>query len=592
MQAFDLGQLASLNKYLIRYKWLILGGIVCVITSNLFAIYVPVFVRLGIDNAMVISKLLPVSSSTLLYGMFWKQVLWFGVAILIASIIKGVFMFLMRQLLIVTSRNIEFDQKNEIFRKYERLSESFYREHYTGDLMSRITEDVSNVRMYIGPSIMYFVNILFSFIMVIAQMLSINSWLTLWVLIPLPLLSYSIYVVSKKINRGNKRIQEQLSVITTKAQETFAGIRIIKSFGAEKNFSRDFRESGLNFQKKNLELAKINAIFFPLMTLLMGLSTIIVLYVGGWEVQAGRFTPGNVAEFIIYLNMLIWPVASLGWTTALVQKASASQGRINEFLNQEEELQTGLEKFQWNHKISLKNINYRYADKDIDALSGVDCEISKGEFVGIIGKTGSGKTTLIQLLSRQLEIQQGQYLIDDVDARDFSLKAFRSNLAYVQQDVFLFSDTLRENIAFGSENEVNKEKIQEVVRYSGLGKDMELFPDGLETVVGERGVSLSGGQKQRMSLARALMRDAEIYLLDDCLSAVDAETESTIIEGLKKALLGKTILMSSHRIAPIMRADKIMVIEEGKIMAVGEHHELLEINEYYRWLYENQSVES
>lgn len=562
------------------------------ITSNLFAIYVPVFVRLGIDNAMAISMLLPVSSSTVLYGLFWKQVLWFGVAILIASVIKGVFMFLMRQLLIVTSRNIEFDQKNEIFRKYERLGESFYREHYTGDLMSRITEDVSNVRMYIGPSIMYFVNILFSFIMVIAQMLSINSWLTLWVLIPLPLLSYSIYVVSKKINRGNKRIQEQLSVITTKAQETFAGIRIIKSFGAEENFSRDFRESGLDFQKKNLDLAKINAIFFPLMTLLMGLSTIIVLYVGGWEVQAGRFTPGNVAEFIIYLNMLIWPVASLGWTTALVQKASASQGRINEFLNQKEESQTGLEDIKWERKISLKNINYRYADKDVDALSGVDCEINKGEFVGIVGKTGSGKTTLIQLLSRQLDIQQGQYLIDDVEVQDFSLKAFRSSLAYVQQDVFLFSDTLRENIAFGSESQVNEEKIQEVVRYSGLGKDMKLFPDGLETIVGERGVSLSGGQKQRMSLARALMRDAEIYLLDDCLSAVDAETESTIIKGLKKALYGKTILMSSHRIAPIMRADKIMVIEDGKIMAVGKHEELLERNEYYRWLFENQSVES
>lgn len=562
------------------------------ITSNLFAIYVPVFVRLGIDNAMAISMLLPVSSSTVLYGLFWKQVLWFGVAILIASVIKGVFMFLMRQLLIVTSRNIEFDQKNEIFRKYERLGESFYREHYTGDLMSRITEDVSNVRMYIGPSIMYFVNILFSFIMVIAQMLSINSWLTLWVLIPLPLLSYSIYVVSKKINRGNKRIQEQLSVITTKAQETFAGIRIIKSFGAEENFSRDFRESGLDFQKKNLELAKINAIFFPLMTLLMGLSTIIVLYVGGWEVQAGRFTPGNVAEFIIYLNMLIWPVASLGWTTALVQKASASQGRINEFLNQKEESQTGLDDIKWERKISLKNINYRYADKDVDALSGVDCEINKGEFVGIVGKTGSGKTTLIQLLSRQLDIQQGQYLIGDVEVQDFSLKAFRSSLAYVQQDVFLFSDTLRENIAFGSESQVNEEKIQEVVRYSGLGKDMKLFPDGLETIVGERGVSLSGGQKQRMSLARALMRDAEFYLLDDCLSAVDAETESTIIKGLKKALYGKTILMSSHRIAPIMRADKIMVIEDGKIMAVGKHEELLERNEYYRWLFENQSVES
>lgn len=541
---------------------------------------------------MALSRLLPISGSALLYGIFWKQVLWFGLAILIASLIKGLFMFLMRQLLIVTSRNIEFDQKNEIFRKYESLGESFYRNHYTGDLMSRITEDVSNVRMYIGPSIMYFVNILFSFIMVITQMLSINAWLTLWVLIPLPFLSYSIYVVSKKINRGNKRIQEQLSVITTKAQETFAGIRIIKSFGAEENFSRDFKRSGEEFQKKNLELAKINAIFFPLMTLLMGLSTIIVLYVGGWEVQKGNFTPGNVAEFIIYLNMLIWPVASLGWTTALVQKASASQGRINEFLKQEEENIVGTQSFAWADKITLKDVTYKYLDKETNALSQLNVEIKKGEFIGVAGKTGSGKSTLMQILSRQLDLQEGEYMVDGQPIASISLKAFRSKLAYVQQDVFLFSDTLEENIAFGSEQEFEQEQMDKVVKFAGLEKDIKLFPKGLKTIVGERGVSLSGGQKQRMSLARALMRDAEIYLLDDCLSAVDAETESTVIEGLKKALFGKTIIMSSHRIAPIIKADKILVIEEGRVADVGKHEELIKNNLYYRWLSENQSVES
>ena len=397
-----MSELASLNKYLFRYKWLILLGIVCVVLSNLFAIYIPVFVRLGIDDALWISQNISLIENDLLYGAALKTVLGFGVAIFVASLLKGIFLFLMRQTLIVTSRNIEYEQKNEIFQKYERLSEEFYRNHYTGDLMSRISEDVSNVRMYIGPSIMYFANVLFSFIMIVAQMLMINTSLTIWVLLPLPFLSYSIYIVSKKINIGNKRIQEQLSLITTKAQETFAGIRIIKSFGAERHFNKDFLESGKVFQAKNLQLAKVNAIFFPLMTLLMGLSTILVLYIGGWEVKAGRFTPGNVAEFIIYLNMLIWPVASLGWTTALVQKASASQKRINEFLNEPEQPDTGLTPFPDFQKLTLNVPHYQYLDKDYPALQDMELEIPKGQFIGLIGKTGSGKTTVIQLLTRQL----------------------------------------------------------------------------------------------------------------------------------------------------------------------------------------------
>ena len=587
-----MSELASLNKYLFRYKWLILLGIACVVLSNLFAIYIPVFVRLGIDDALWISQNISLIENDLLYGAALKTVLGFGVAIFVASLLKGIFLFFMRQTLIVTSRNIEYDQKNEIFQKYERLSEEFYRNHYTGDLMSRISEDVSNVRMYIGPSIMYFANVLFSFIMIVAQMLMINTSLTIWVLLPLPFLSYSIYIVSKKINIGNKRIQEQLSLITTKAQETFAGIRIIKSFGAERHFNKDFLESGKVFQAKNLQLAKVNAIFFPLMTLLMGLSTILVLYIGGWEVKAGRFTPGNVAEFIIYLNMLIWPVASLGWTTALVQKASASQKRINEFLNEPEQPDTGLMPFPDFQKLTLNVPHYQYLDKDYPALQDMELEIPKGQFIGLIGKTGSGKTTVIQLLTRQLEIQKGYYNVDDADMSDFALSAFRSKVAYVQQDTFLFSDTLRENIVFGSESEVSEEELQKVIGFASLGQDIAQFPKGLDTVIGERGVSLSGGQKQRMSLARALMRNADIYIFDDCLSAVDAETEAAIIDKLKIALKGKTIIMSSHRIAPILKADEIWVLDSGKLSGKGSHEILVETNEYYSWLFENQSLES
>ena len=583
-----MSELASLNKYLFRYKWLILLGIACVVLSNLFAIYIPVFVRLGIDDALWISQNISLIENDLLYGAALKTVLGFGVAIFVASLLKGIFLFLMRQTLIVTSRNIEYDQKNEIFQKYERLSEEFYRNHYTGDLMSRISEDVSNVRMYIGPSIMYFANVLFSFIMIVAQMLMINTSLTIWVLLPLPFLSYSIYIVSKKINIGNKRIQEQLSLITTKAQETFAGIRIIKSFGAERHFNKDFLESGKVFQAKNLQLAKVNAIFFPLMTLLMGLSTILVLYIGGWEVKAGRFTPGNVAEFIIYLNMLIWPVASLGWTTALVQKASASQKRINEFLNEPEQPDTGLTPFPDFQKLTLNVPHYQYLDKDYPALQDMELEIPKGQFIGLIGKTGSGKTTVIQLLTRQLEIQKGYYNVDDADMSDFALSAFRSKVAYVQQDTFLFSDTLRENIVFGSESEVSEEELQKVIGFASLGQDIAQFPKGLDTVIGERGVSLSGGQKQRMSLARALMRNADVYIFDDCLSAVDAETEAAIIDKLKIALKGKTIIMSSHRIAPILKADEIWVLDSGKLSGKGSHEILVETNEYYSWLFENQ----
>lgn len=584
----SLSPLKSLNIYLLKYRWYFLFGILCVILSNVFSIYIPVFVRQGIDDALFISKISSIPNSNILYSGALMNAMGFGLAILMAAVLKGVFMYFMRQLIVVNSRRIEFDQKNQLFRKYLKLDETFFRNNYTGDLMNRITEDISNVRMYLGPSIMYFANILFSFVLIVSQMWMVNHTLTMWVLIPLPFLSYSIYRVSQKINIGNKKIQEQLSTITTKAQETFAGIRVIKSFGAESSFNKDFYQSGLELRKKSLELAKINALFFPLMAFLMGISTVIVLYIGGLEVEKGLFTPGNVAEFIIYLNMLIWPVASLGWTTALVQKASASQKRINDFLSEEEVVNPGNKEFSFEKNVQLVNLNYQYQDKNHLALSNISLEIKKGMSYGIVGKTGSGKSTLIQILSRQLAVGDSTYLVDGIPVLDFQLSSFRSKIAYVQQDVFLFSASIKDNILVGASREVSDTELEEVLRLSALESDLKLFKDGIETIIGERGVSLSGGQKQRLSLARALLRDAEIYLLDDCLSAVDAETESRIIENLSSIQKNKTWIMSSHRVAPLLDSDEIWVLEEGTLTARGNHKFLIENNHFYQWLNENQ----
>ena len=585
--------LSALNKYILKYWVSISIGIACVILNNYFAIFVPVFVRQGIDDALMKIQLIHSSSSSIIFSNLIWNAIGFGVAISIASILKGIFLYYTRQTLIVTSRKIEFDQKNELYQKYQRLGETFFRRNYTGDMMSRITEDISNVRMYIGPSIMYYANMLFSFIMILTQMLMINSYLTFWVLLPLPILSYSIYKVSSKINQGSRRIQEQLSVITTKAQETFAGIRIIKSFGVEDNFAKEFKDAGLEYRHRALSLAKTNALFFPLMALLMGLSTIIVLYIGGKEVQNGRFTPGNVAEFIIYLNMLIWPVASLGWTTALVQKAAASQKRINDFLSEEEYSKVGNQPFQFRNHMQFDHVSHQYQGKDFNALNDIVLEINKGDFIGVVGKTGSGKSTLLQMMTRQIVPQNGIIRIDGVNLNDIQLSDYRNHIAYVPQDVFLFSESIRDNILFGladaqTSPEKIEEKLNEVLKLSHLNEDVSLFENGLNTIIGERGVSLSGGQKQRLSLARALMRDADILVLDDCLSAVDAHTEKIIVDHLRNYAKGKTVIMSTHRVAVINQSSKIVVLSDGKIDGVGLHSELLKTNEFYTWLNNNQ----
>lgn len=569
-------------------------GILFVLLTNVFSASVPVLVRLGLDEALKQSLWITGEGDSLAATIIFQTALAFGIGILLVAIIRGVCMYYMRQTLIVVSRKVEYDLKNRLYHKYQKLGESFYRKHMTGDLLSRMSEDVSNVRMYIGPAIMYFANMIFTFVVVIYQMLQANASLTVWVLLPLPVLSYSIYQVSRCMNMGNKLIQEQLSLLTASAQETFAGIRIIKSFGMESTFSAKFQVEGEEYKQRNMRLAKINALFFPMMLLLMGLSTLIVIYLGGKEVEKGAFTPGNLAEFVIYLNMLIWPVASLGWTTALVQKAAASQKRINEFLNAIEHQEDRGTPFQLKQNITFDGVTFTYEGKTQPALRDITLKIEQGEIIGITGRTGSGKSTLVQLLAGMYYASEDaqRVLVDSVPLQKIDLHDFRRHLAYVPQDVFLFSETIRDNIAFGIETgEISDEDLQKAVQAACLENDIPQWPEGLNTLLGERGVSLSGGQKQRVALARALVKRAELYVLDDCLSAVDAETERHIIDHLSQWLKDSTAIVVAHRIAPLRMANRIVVLEEGTITDVGTHDELLARCEYYRNLNESQSAE-
>ena len=587
-------ELLSLNIYFKRYAAKMLFGIVCVLLSNAVGVYVAVFVREGINEASYHSNTAVGIGGDFLVKPALMAALGFVLLLLLVAALKGLFMYLMRQSIVVVSREVEYDLKNDIYQHYQQLGLPFYRSHFTGDMMARIGEDVSNVRMYVGPAVMYFANILFTFITIITQMILVNTQLTLLVLLPLPLLSYSIYRVSKIINRRNADIQQQLSTLTTAAQETFAGIRVIKSFGAEQFFHQDFSEKTAEYKRLNLKLALVNSLFFPLMILLVGISTLLVLYLGGVYAAEGRFSPGNIVEFILYLNMLIWPVASLGWTTALVQKAAASQKRINEFLHEpvDEDLEKG-NPFDFQESIQFKSVGFTYPGSNKPSLSQLELTIPKGSIIGITGKTGSGKSTLAQLLTAQYLPDQGQLLIDGESIENFAKKSFYQSIAYVPQDVFLFSDTLANNIAFGlAEETADSERIEEAARKAGLGREINSLPLGLQTMLGERGVLLSGGQKQRVSIARALIRDAAIYIFDDCLSAVDAATEASIIQSFVNALQGKTAIIISHRLASLQLADQIVLLEDGQIVAQGSYNTLLKENEAFLQLHRLQSTEN
>ncbi|WP_247231980.1 ABC transporter ATP-binding protein [Telluribacter sp. SYSU D00476] len=584
--------LAYLNKYFIKYKWYLILGTVFTIISNLFGIIPAQLVRYALDlvrETLDIYYLFDGAAiQSRMYDVFQNAILLYGLLILLMALLKGIFLFLVRQTIIVMSRHIEYDLKNDIYEHYQSLPMSFYRRHNTGDLMARISEDVSKVRMYVGPSLMYGMNLIVLFILVITYMLTVSTKLTFYVLLPLPLLSVSIYIVNSIIIKRSEEIQRQLSNLSTYVQEAFSGIRVIKAFVQEKHSIQNFRKETKDFKDKSLRLNMVDALFYPLVLLLVGLSNVLVVYVGGQEIINGNLTPGNITEFILYVNMLTWPVMALGWTTSQIQRAAASQARINEFMEEknhlvsEKNLRTPVQ-----GAISFQNVGFIYPDSGIRALHDFNLDIAAGETVAILGTTGSGKSTLATLVTRLYDPTEGAILIDGQPIKDYDVQYLRQQMGYVPQDVFLFSDTITNNVRFGSPD-ISTDKIEQAVKDADLYQNIVDLPKGFDTRLGERGITLSGGQKQRLSIARAIARDPKILILDDCLSAVDTNTENIILNNLKRIMDHRTSLIISHRVSSAKLADRIIVLDDGKIVEQGTHTELMEKNGVYRELYEKQ----
>ena len=500
----------------------------------------------------------------------------------------------MRQTVIVMSRKIEFDLKNEIYKQYQNLSLSFYKKNNTGDLMNRITEDVNRVRMYLGPALMYAINMAFLFILVIGKMLSINTTLTLYVLIPLPILAIAVYHVSNKINKNSERVQNQLSVLTSISQETFSAINIVKIFRNEENSFKMFFDSCKKYTNRQLKLVSVEAWFFPLIILLIGTSTITTIYIGGLENFKGKITTGNIAEFIIYVNMLTWPVASVGWVTSLVQRAEASMERINEFLKIETEIKnTNPNNTLIKGNITFENVSFIYPDTGIKALKNISFSLKENETLGIFGKTGSGKSTIANLLCRMYDIDNGEIFYDNTKIGDLNLFDLRKNIGYVPQDGFLFSGTVNENISFGIDSkEEEEEEIKEAAKTAEITEEIESFPDKYNTIIGERGVQLSGGQRQRLSIARAIYINPPIYIFDDCLSAIDANKEKLILKNLSGKTKENTNIIISHRTSSLQNANQIIVLDEGEIIEKGTHNELINNNGFYAEMHKKQTTEN
>lgn len=589
-------ELAYLNKYFLKYRGRFLLGILFVAVSNYFRVWQPQIIRYALDlvveNVTLYSIYDGFEVQESLFERIGSTLFFFMILVIAFAMLMGVFMYFMRQTLIVMSRMIEYDLRNEIYAHYEKLTLAFYKRNNTGDLMARITEDVNHVRTYLGPAVMYSINLTVLCTMVIYSMIQVSPTLTLYSLIPLPVLSFSIYYVTNIINKKSTQIQAQLSVLNSLSQEVYSGIRVVKSYGQEKAMGSFFKDETEDFKSKSLELAKVNAFFSPLMLLLIGISTIITIYVGGILVMRGEISAGNIAEFVIYINMLTWPVTSIGWVASIIQRAAASQKRINEFLKTEPDIVVdhSLPKTAIEGDIRFDKVSFTYPDTGIEALKDVSFHLKKGQRMAIVGRTGSGKTTVVDLLLRMYDASTGSIKIDDKNIQDLNLAHLRERLAYVPQDVFLFSDSIYNNVAFGQTN-ATKEEIHQYTKHAAVYDDIMNLPEQFETVVGERGVTLSGGQKQRISIARALIKQPDIVILDDCLSAVDTKTEAQITNYLNTACADKTTIIITHRLYATLHFDKIIVLDDGKIVAQGTHEELIQHEGYYAEIYEKQRLE-
>lgn len=587
--------LRFLNKYFYKYKWWIIPGIFFVIISNIFGV-VPAQVighafNLITENIQIYHLFAGFQRQSIIYSLFSYSLFYFGAIVLVLYLIRGLFLFFMRQTIILMSRHIEFDMKNAIYAHYQKLSLGFYRRNNTGDLMNRATEDVNRVRMYVGPAIMYTINTAVLFLLIISSMYSVNATLATFCLLPLPVLVVTIYFVNTLINKKSEEIQQQLSRLSSFVQERFSGIRVIKSYVREDHTKKVFAGESEAYKKNSMGLVKVQAFFYPTMLLLVGLSTILTVYIGGKQVISGSITAGNIAEFIVYVNQLTFPVTMLGWVTTLIQRAAASQKRINEFLELKPDIVSGtmeLKSFEGN--IRFDQVSFTYPDTGITALKNISFEIKKGQFAAIIGRTGSGKSTLANLMMRMYDVDSGNITIDRHPIKNLQLGPYRNQIGFVPQEVFLFSDTIKNNIAFGLD-QVEQQEVEMAARNAAVYQNIINFDLKFETMLGERGITLSGGQKQRVSIARALIKEPGILIFDDCLSAVDTKTEEEILGNLGRIMKGKTSILIAHRISTIKNADVIIVLEDGQIIEQGTHQELLELNGSYKEMYQNQLLE-
>ena len=578
--------LRYLDKYFIKYKWRLLFGVLITILSKILALQIPKIIGRSLNSVELYIKGDILDKSIVKEHLLWNIFLIIGI-----SVFAGFLTFIMRQMIIVTSRLIEFDLKNEIYKQYKRLSINFYKKNRTGDLMNRISEDVSKVRMYFGPAVMYSMNMIFLFIVGFTQMIKSDPTLTLYTLIPFPILSISIFYISKIINKRSTIVQEYLSRFTTYNQEFLSGINVVKSYGIEPMVIAGFDELSDKSKEKNISLYKIQALFFPLMILLIGISNLTVIYIGGKQYINGEIPIGVIAEFILYVNMLTWPVAVVGWVTSMIQQAEASQKRINEFLEEVPDIQNNTKKsFKIKGDIDFKNVSLVYDDTKIKALKNISFSVKKGETIAILGKTGSGKSSIVNLITRLYDVSEGIIQIDNTPIKEVNLIDLRKAIGFVPQDPFLFSDSISNNIKFGQE-QATKHEIISAAKKAVVHENIERFKDKYDTILGERGVTLSGGQKQRVSIARAIIKNPKILVFDDCLSAVDTETEERILANLESVSKDKTTFIISHRVSSAKNADKIIVLDDGEIIQQGSHNQLINQNGYYKELFEQQLLE-